>query len=395
MIKKIYLHIGLHKTATTTIQSTLYSERSRLAEAGILYPEFYMGEEPVNNHSIPFYSMFCGNPEEYHINVRKDITTEEDVKKLHSDYRKQIESQITNFHGETLVISGEDICLLSKTELMHLQSYLTGITQPDVFFRVILVCRHPVAWFKSVSQTFVKTRGITIENQLKSLKRQSHRFGNLIQTISEVFGQNCVSVLRFEDIVHHQYGPAGALMEIISEVNPEIIKPEITQENKSGNHETIQLLNAVIKIKSVDYKLKLRIMDRLGQYLSDMPGQKLMLSKGQSIKVWNILSDDANWLCNRYSLREYEFVNEDIQRDIDVWSKPALTYLENIFPEIPLIYKKMIVLEFLKKIISIRETLSLSKRQELLLFVLSVSKTVLLLKLNKMITFRANLARFI
>jgi hypothetical protein len=35
--------------------------------------------------------------------------------------------------------------------------------------------------------------------------------------------------------------------------------------------------------------------------------------------------------CNRYSLREYEFVNEDIQRDIDVWSKPALTYLENIF----------------------------------------------------------------
>jgi hypothetical protein len=55
----------------------------------------------------------------------------------------------------------------------------------------------------------------------------------------------------------------------------------------------------------------------------------------------------------------------------------------------------MIVLEFLKKIISIRETLSLSKRQELLLFVLSVSKTVLLLKINKMITFRANLARFI
>jgi hypothetical protein len=89
--------------------------------------------------------MFCGNPEEYHINVRKDITTEEDVKKLHSDYRKQIESQITNFRGETLVISGEDICLLSKMELMHLQSYLTGITQPDVFFRVILVCRHPVA----------------------------------------------------------------------------------------------------------------------------------------------------------------------------------------------------------------------------------------------------------
>ena len=134
-------------------------------------------------------------------------------------------------------------------------------------------------------------------------------------------------------------------------------------------------------------------MDRLGQYLSDMPGQKLMLSKGQSKMVWNILSDDTNWLCNRYSLREYEFVDEDIQRGIDVWSKPTLAYLENIFPEIPRRFKKMIVFEFLKKIISIRETLSLPKRRELFLFVLSVSKKVLLLKINTMITSRTNLSR--
>lgn len=168
-------------------KKTLYKERSALAGAGILYPVFYIGEEPVENHSIPFYSLFCDNPEEYHVNVRKEITTDEAISKLHSDYCRQIETQISNFPGDTLVISGEDITLLSKKELVSFRSYLTAITQPDVHFSIILICRHPVAWFKSYSQTFVLTRGITIENQLKSLPLQSHKLENLIRTISDVF----------------------------------------------------------------------------------------------------------------------------------------------------------------------------------------------------------------
>lgn len=384
MVKKICLHIGLHKTATTTIQKTLYKERSALAGAGILYPVFYIGEEPVENHSIPFYSLFCDNPEEYHVNVRKEITTDEAISKLHSDYCRQIETQISNFPGDTLVISGEDITLLSKKELVSFRSYLTAITQPDVHFSIILICRHPVAWFKSYSQTFVLTRGITIENQLKSLPLQSHKLENLIRTISDVFGQDCISVSRFEDMLHHQYGPAGAFMDIIAEKTPAIIKPEIILENKSLNYETVQLLNALIKCKSKSYILKLRTMDMLGQYLSGMPGQKIMLSKGQSKMVWDCLSDDADWLCNRYSLPKYEFVNEDIHDNSDVWNKQTLAYIENIFPEIPRKFKIIVIRELLKKTFSTRELLSLQRRFDLLLFVLYVSKAVLTLKVKTM-----------
>ncbi len=384
MVKTICLHIGLHKTATTTIQRTLCRERSALAGAGILYPVFYIGDAPVDNHSIPFYSLFCDNPEEYHINVRKEITTDEAISKLHSEYRRQIESQISGFQGETLVISGEDISLLSLSELVSLRSYLTGITHPDVCFRVILICRHPVAWFKSHSQTLIVTRGIDIENHLNSLTLQSHKLENLIRTISEVFGHDCIAVFRFEDMVHHQYGPAGAFMEIIAEKTPEIIKPEIIQENKSLNYETAQLLNALIKCKSKSYILKLTYIDRLGQFLSGMPGRKLMLTKGQSKTVWDCLSSDANWLCNRYSLRKYEFANEDIQGDSDVWSKPTLTYLENIFAEIPRKFKIVVLREFLKKSISTRESLPLRRRFDLLLFVLHVSKSALGLKIKTM-----------
>jgi hypothetical protein len=377
MIKEIFLHIGIHKTATTTIQRTLYSEHSILVKEGILYPKFNIGEDPIDNHSIPFYSLFCNNPKEYHINIRKGITTDESIKKLHLDYRNQFEKQIANFHGETLTISGEDISLLSKNELVKLKSYLIKITHPNVNIRVILMCRHPVSWFRSVLQTRVKTRGITIKKQTVNLLLQSHMYRNLIQIISEVFGQDSISVLRYEDIILHTYGPTGAFLEIISENNSGIIKSEIRIENKSSNYETIHLIDAFNTYKTTNYRFKLQRITELIQYLTNMPGQKLMLSKGHSKKVWDCLSEDVNWLCNKYTLQQYQFINEDINPEIDIWNKQTLNYLNNIFLKIPIKYKKIILWEFLQKIIATRETLSITKRFRLLLFVLSISKSLL------------------
>lgn len=382
MIKEIFLHIGLHKTATTTIQRTLYSEHSKLAKEGILYPKFHIGEEPITNHSIPFYSLFCNNPKEYHINIRKGITTDESIKKLHTDYRDQFEKQITNFHGETLIISGEDISLLSKNELLDFKSYLIKITKPNVNIRVVLMCRHPVSWFRSVLQSRVKTRGITIKKQIDDILLQSHMYRNLIQIISEVFGQDSISVLRYEDIILHTYGPTGAFLEITSENNPGIIKPEKRIENKSSNYETIHLIDAFNTFKTAHYNLKLQRITELIQHLTNMPGQKLMLSKGHSKKVWGWLSEDVNWLCNKYSLQQYQFINEDLNPAIDIWSKQTLNYLKYIYIELPSKYQKIILWEFLQKIFATKEILSITKRFSLLLFVLSTSKSLLISKKN-------------
>ena len=82
MINNIFLHIGVHKTASTTIQNTLYSEREKLSDAGILYPEFRLGDIVISNHSIQFYSLFCEEPEKYHINVSHGFTTNEAIQQM-------------------------------------------------------------------------------------------------------------------------------------------------------------------------------------------------------------------------------------------------------------------------------------------------------------------------
>jgi hypothetical protein len=90
MISEIFLHIGLHKTATTSIQKTLFLKKnSKLLEAhGYFYPKHW-----PDNHSIPLYSIFCDFPEKYHINIKKGYSINE-IKKVNEAYLESLEQEI-------------------------------------------------------------------------------------------------------------------------------------------------------------------------------------------------------------------------------------------------------------------------------------------------------------
>ncbi|MEZ4433228.1 MAG: hypothetical protein R3F65_12535 [bacterium] len=61
----LYLHVGTHKTGTSTVQSALHANRQRLAEAGILYPTDgvyctpagWAGPPPEGGHRYLAFSM--------------------------------------------------------------------------------------------------------------------------------------------------------------------------------------------------------------------------------------------------------------------------------------------------------------------------------------------------
>jgi hypothetical protein len=62
MIKKIFVHIGVHKTGSTSIQQMLGRNREILIKHGFLYPVFKARSANIFNHSVPFVSMFKKNP---------------------------------------------------------------------------------------------------------------------------------------------------------------------------------------------------------------------------------------------------------------------------------------------------------------------------------------------
>ncbi|MFK5996668.1 MAG: hypothetical protein QM492_01005 [Rhodobacterales bacterium] len=52
-MSKVVIHIGTHKTATTTIQNIFWSNHDKLAEHGLIYPR--IGEKIPGHHGLVFY----------------------------------------------------------------------------------------------------------------------------------------------------------------------------------------------------------------------------------------------------------------------------------------------------------------------------------------------------
>ena len=117
-IQTIYLHIGFHKTGTSTIQETLFTNSKILEKNACLYPQS-LGI----NHSVPIYSQFCDQPEKYHIFLRNNNNLEE-INQFNSIIKNNFLVEINNNNKcSKLIISGEDIALLSENNLKKFRAY--------------------------------------------------------------------------------------------------------------------------------------------------------------------------------------------------------------------------------------------------------------------------------
>ena len=76
---EVFVHVGLHKCASSYVQSLFFSNADKLRGMGLFYPapEGIHGWEyesrlhikfggGAGNHSLPLFSAFCENPSEYH-----------------------------------------------------------------------------------------------------------------------------------------------------------------------------------------------------------------------------------------------------------------------------------------------------------------------------------------
>ena len=120
---KLILHIGVHKTATSSIQQNFANlDPEVLRKYGYLYPVFSNGYNKLANHSAIFYSLFTENPLKYHMNIRRGINTLDKVESLHAFYKEQILNSFDS-GAAVVIISGEDISSLSLEALNSLRKY--------------------------------------------------------------------------------------------------------------------------------------------------------------------------------------------------------------------------------------------------------------------------------
>ena len=110
MKKQLMLHIGLHKTGSTSIQAALKGYNKNKVRS-IAFKEA--------NHSIPMYTIFSEERYNYHI-WQKEGLSKGDIDKKKNAYLNILIKEFKNNKVKTLIISGEDLSVLKDHEVKAL-----------------------------------------------------------------------------------------------------------------------------------------------------------------------------------------------------------------------------------------------------------------------------------
>ncbi|MBY0334491.1 MAG: hypothetical protein K2X49_27860 [Acetobacteraceae bacterium] len=114
-MRTLFLHVGMHKTGTTSIQQTLHAHQAALREAGL---SWFADAEP--NHSRVVFSAFTGAPHLYHVNRRHGLHRPADAAQHAAESRARLTAFLHGAPGPGLILSGEDIGMLGEAPIRRM-----------------------------------------------------------------------------------------------------------------------------------------------------------------------------------------------------------------------------------------------------------------------------------
>lgn len=281
----VYLHIGVHKTGTTSIQATLFKNRIQLRNHAINYLAI------SQNHSETLYPLVCDNPHLYHVNRSVGIDTEEKAASRNAAVDKALRHELETNTCSRLVISGEDLIQLTPGGIERLKQKLLPFAAG---FRVVVYVREPYAFINSAFQQRLRA-GFTYEQLIANPPLPRYR---RIRKFIQIFGREHVDIRVFEptrfvngDLISDFLAAVGA--------DPDLAKTlEILRVNQALCHEAALLLNEANK-RHPRGQDGLANPDRaadLPQWLAIVVGERFQCPSAVFAAAQPKLADDLQWL---------------------------------------------------------------------------------------------------
>lgn len=149
-MKQLILHIGLHKTGSTSLQGALQNNSKLLHKHNFYFPIFTYKMGRYNNHSVPLFTIFSDSPEKNFYFVKNNIE-KKDALKVQSKFLSQLEEAIAK--NNKIILSAEGLSMLSATNLEKLKKLFFD---NGFDIKVVAFVRRPYSFLCSYSQERVK-----------------------------------------------------------------------------------------------------------------------------------------------------------------------------------------------------------------------------------------------
>src|SRR5688572_17886283 len=176
------IHIGMHKTGSTSIQHSLRG----FEDAHFLYADL----DRSGNHSLPIYTLFAAHPERHHMH-RAGGRDAAALEGYIGETRRRLEDCLAAMKERTLILSGEDISILPPDALVRMRDYFQGRVDE---LTVVGYVRAPGGYMASSFQEHVKG-GVMEQINLDRIYRN---YQNTFAKFDEVFGRVNVQLWKYD-----------------------------------------------------------------------------------------------------------------------------------------------------------------------------------------------------
>lgn len=187
-----YIHIGLEKTGTTTLQEFFHINRELLKYDNIYYPS----SPGARNHTD--LAAFAYDKALGDLIVQKNIQTPELKEAYRTRFKLEFEQEIANVKkkGYHLLVSSEHLSsrAFSKAEKRKLIALFTDLGYTP---KVIVYIRRQDQYLLSTYSTWLKC-GATAELNKNAYKRKRYDYLTMLEMWSEVVGKENMIVKIFE-----------------------------------------------------------------------------------------------------------------------------------------------------------------------------------------------------
>jgi hypothetical protein len=280
-----YVHIGVYKTGSTSIQNTLFNNREKLLENGINY----LSIEP--NHSPMFFSLFAREPHEDLRNIMRRMDTPEKAAAFNDAIKRKLRDEFSKNKSPKMVISAEGL-----STVYNGAEQLKELLDPHASaYRIIVYVRDPYEYTSSATFQRLK-EGLALNDPSRRLAIPEYK--SWLWKYVCVFGRQNVDFRIFDS---SRFVGGELLPDFLAAIgeSPELAKElKIERANEALSHEAgviFDELNQAIPARIDGAPNPARFL-RLDTYLEKIVGEKFSIDpaiyRGHEAKV----ADNLAWL---------------------------------------------------------------------------------------------------
>lgn len=308
--RTIFLHLGLPKTGTTSIQESLFASRAELAARGLLYPDL------GSNHTVPLVTAFSARAHGVPANLLAGIDTAEAGQKAAEACRRRLDQMLAT--GWTrAILSAEGAVYLPAERLALLRDALLRHADRVV---AVLCFRDPLRWRISQIQQALKT-GATIDGEVDRLSRPD-AYRKFARRVECSFQRDNMSLMVFEELTEH---PAGLPQGFLSALDPalgDLHLRDIRHRNGSMSLTAAQALDRLNGSHPVflDGKRNRRRSLLLDRALRRLPGPGFALTAPQIARMQPAVTADRDWMRQRLKRSIWDGAAPTAPQTLPVWA---------------------------------------------------------------------------